>query len=200
MFSFFYNKMTEASNYYVDWSRASALLKSGNHRYTAQEIMVRGFIVGVTGVAAYLGAYLNDEKNSPLSDLTVAIASGTLGMIISHIAVIAPMMKKRHGMQVEGDQFHKEIIAKIQLISPPISNECHHSINTVIESIFKMSVDHDKHVGASQLLGRRKNLLSKISASLDSDQFDPEFWKQDAASIIASLQEKPAHNYPKMRS
>lgn len=54
--------MTEKSKHYLDWSRTGELLFSGNHRYSSEELLVRGFIVFPIAASAYLGATRNNEK------------------------------------------------------------------------------------------------------------------------------------------
>lgn len=185
MFGLFSKKATEYSNHYIDWSRIGELFQSRNHRYSNGEILLRGCMIALTAVSAYLGAYMNNEEKTHCSTTMVSIAAGALGFSVIHAAVILPLIKKRYEMNKECEKLVNEIEFKIA--KSDVLTLKYDAIHSVIQSVLELSLTDQAHGRASQTWGRRKNLLSKISAALDDHQMNAEFWKDDANAIIHKL-------------
>src|SRR3990167_9986806 len=113
MFGHTYKVLTEASNHYVDWSRTGELVTSETHHYNQRELLVRGAMAAVVAAHAILGAYLNNPEKTGCGDLTIALASGVLGLAVAHVPVIYGLIKKRYDMSVDCDEIAARINKKL---------------------------------------------------------------------------------------
>jgi hypothetical protein len=186
MFGLFAKKLTEYSNHYLDWSRIGELLKSGTHRYSKEELKVRGSIIAFTAVSAFLGAYFNDKEKTRCANLTVALAAGLLGFTVSHTVALYPLIKKRLEMKQDCLRLMKEIEIKMKN-STSLSQAERHSIQAVLEGIITLSLSDTQHSKASQTWGRRKHLLTKVSEHLDRESYGNSLWQGNVAAIIEKL-------------
>ena len=162
MYGFFTNKLTALSNNYIDWSRAAELIASGNHRYTHEQILIRSAIVATTAVSGFLGAYYNDSKKTQCSDLTIAIATSTLGFLLSHAYVAVPLINKRRKISQECD----ELIDEIKEKAKGITTISHDALNQLLDKIVTLSLADEKAARASQTWGYRKRLLTNLNKGL----------------------------------
>lgn len=157
------NTLTKLSNNYVDWSRTGDLFFSGLHRYNIKQTAVRAAMLITTATAAYLGAALNNPAKTNQSDIVMAVAAGMLGMIVSHIFVIAPLIHKRYAQNQACKKLIDDIYHSIQENPGAISVE---TVKDVIESILNHTLQDDKHSNASMTWGLRRRMLSTFDALL----------------------------------
>lgn len=186
MFRFVTHKMTALSNNYVDWSRSADLLRSGNFKYNAEQVLVRGAMVFTTAVSAYLGAYFNDQEKTNCSNTTAAIAAGALGLLVSHVYVVAPLVYKRYKASQECKQLVEEIKENaIPGLSDPI--------NKVIDDILKLTLATENRSNASLTWGHRKRLLNNLLNGLVNEDVHliAALNTGDAESIMRVIENEP---------
>lgn len=177
MFGRYGKSLTEASAHYLDWSRTAELLLSASHRYSADEIINRCFIIVCTVVPAYVTHLRNEKKES--ASIALSVLAGFTGFSISHLIVLVPLIKKRHAMKLACN----EIIKKIEAL-PNFQKNCS-KINAVINFVNHLSLSDDSHGRASETLGTRKNILLKIFTELNQPFFNKGFWHQEVNEIIS---------------
>ena len=187
MFGHVYKWLTEASNHYVDWSRVGELLASSTHRYSRDELKVRGGIAACAVASGLVGAYLNDEEKTHYADLTLAMASGLLGFVVSHVVVIYPLIKKRIDMRNTCVALVEKIGRQVEDLDVDVRELCRASVNEVIQSIDTLSLSNDKRANASLTWGARKTLFRRLSDKLAEEDYDARFWQQSPANIMAKL-------------
>lgn len=182
MFSFFSPKLTTLSNHYVDWSRIGSLLRSGNHRYSTQEILTRGAIVSFTAASAFLGYYVNQSKKTGYSGASAALTAGLAGFVISHAFVIAPLIKKRLEISNKCTAKKNEILTKLPLIN---NKSIEALVVGVIDHIGKFSLSDKEHHRASETWGKRLSLLTQVNDSflLPREEFST-FWTGNIDSMM----------------
>lgn len=160
------NTLTTASNNLIDFSRTGDIFFSGRHHYSMKEIAVRTSMMITTATAAYLGAALNDPEKTNQSDLAMAIAGGLLGLVVSHIFVIAPLIHKRYTQNQACialvDGIYRFIHDNPDLIIALAT------VTDVIESILNLNSQTDEHAHASKTWGMRKRLLTNFDTLLKS--------------------------------
>ncbi|MDR3477273.1 MAG: hypothetical protein P4M14_04505 [Gammaproteobacteria bacterium] len=179
MFGFFSKKMTEHSHHYLDWSRVGELLRVGNHRYSQDEIIMRGGIIACTALSAFLAGYFNNPEKTNCSTSTLSIIGGVFGFTLSHAIVIYPLIKKRREMSTD---CHNTVNAIHKMDMPH-----QEKIQAVITHILNLSLSNDKHSNASQTWGRRKYLLNKLHEQLKDQQTPLDFNYDSIEEIVAKL-------------
>jgi hypothetical protein len=184
MWGFFSQRLTEFSNHYVDWSRIGELLKSGTHRYSKEELIVRGEIIAFTAASAFLGDHLNNPEKTGCTDLTISIAAGVIGFVVSHTVAISYLMSKRHEMSKECARLVTEIKVKMQEMQPPLSQLDYRSLNELIIDIQEVSLSDKSHSRASQTWGYRKNLLAEVSNSFHQNEIAEVILQKGKISAI----------------
>lgn len=186
MFGFFAKVATEYSNHFIDWSRVAELIYENNHHYTREQLIVRGAIIGITAVSAFLGAYMNDEEQSNHSSLTIGLAAGTLGFALSHTVIaVLPLMKKRLQIRQECENIINDIELKIK--TTETLQPYHDAIHNVVKTIMAISLSDEHHARASQTWGRRKHLLQQLSFVLEDNQLHNVLSQKDANEIVQTL-------------
>jgi hypothetical protein len=181
MFRLFSKNLTEYTHHYIDWSRIGNLVASGNHRYSAHELLVRGSVIACVATSAYVAAHFNNAEKTGCSTLVAAIAGGALGFVASHAVVIYPLVKKRCEMSKECKQLVAEIEGKMHSLSS-LEQE---TIDAVVAKIQVMSLSDDVHAKASQTWGKRKTLLSMVSEKLNA--YHTTDWHGSVDSITDTL-------------
>lgn len=172
MFGHVYKRATEWSNHYLDWSRFGELLVSDHHKYSRDEILIRGVMIGCGTVSAMLGYYYNDKEKTQCADLTFAVISGFVGFTISHIIAISPLILKRLQMQWACDDYIAQIHTKLDKKVPPVSAEGLAIVKGVIDKIYALSLSNDKHANASLTWGERKRLFGVLCEYIDDSEFN----------------------------
>ena|SRR3990167_6849624 len=195
MFGHMHKPLTEYSNHYVDWSRVGELLGSGAHRYSHDELLVRGGIIAFTAASAMLGAYLNDETKTGYGGLAIVVASGLLGFFVSHAVAIYPLVSKRMAMRQECDNIEASIHRKIDEMSASLSSDDRQLIQAVIDRIKTFSLTTDQRGNASQTWGTRKRLLGNFAECLDESHVASGFWAQKPSDIFDVLSMTVADNH-----
>lgn len=170
--------LTEASRHYLDWSRTAELLLSATHRYSADEIIARGFILICTVVPAYLASKRSEQRSASIA---LSLAAGFTGFSISHMLVLIPLIKKRRAMKLECDALIENIKKQPNFIKADAK------LTEVVQAIMSHSLSDDKHGRASQTWGERRGLLTNLLAELTQSRFDPSFWEGEAKDIVKSL-------------
>ncbi len=165
MFGHTFKVLTEASNHYVDFSRAGELVASKTHRYNQSEILTRGAMGVFAIAAAIVGGYLNNSEKTGRSDLTIAAACGILGLAIAHIPIIYPLIKKRFDMSVDCDEIAARIHAKLDACHA--SQELRDDVDQQIQAILCKSLSNDEHANASLTWGTRKSMLTQLEQQID---------------------------------
>ncbi len=160
--SFFSNKLTSLSNNYIDWSRTADLFRSRNHNYSTEQVVVRSAMILTTAASAFLGAYKNDEEKTHYSNTTMAIAAGTVGLALSHIFVVAPLIYKRYKMSADC----KELVNEINNKARELPDITIHSLHILIDRILNFTLADEKRSNASLTWGRRKSLLNNLNTEL----------------------------------
>jgi hypothetical protein len=191
MFRLFSKSLTERTHHYIDWSRIGNLVASGNHRYGAQELLVRASIIACIATSAYVAAHFNNEEKTGCSTLVAAIAGGAFGFVASHTVVIYPLVKKRCDMSKECKQLVAEIEEKIHSL-PSSEQNFKVMIDAVLEKIQVMSLSDDVHAKASQTWGKRKTLLLMVCEKLNA--YDSKDWQGNVDTITATLLKDSGHN------
>lgn len=158
MFSSFTNTLTSLSNDYIDWSRTADLFRSASHRYTTEQIAVRGAMIFTTALSGFLGAYYNDQEKTNVSNITASIVMGTLGLIVSHVYVVAPLVYKRYKV---GQDCHRLINEIKDKVDSDILDE-------VLNTIMSKSMATQTRSNSSQTWGRRKTLLTNLNNALEA--------------------------------
>ena len=197
MFSFFSKNATNVTNHYIDWSRIGNLLRSGNHRYSTEEILTRSAIVSFTAASAFLGHYFNDSEKTNYSDKSAALVCGLVGFIVSHAFVIAPLIKKRCDISRQCGIIKNDITRKLSLTeNKPFAS----LIIAVIDRINTLSLGDEKQTRASETWGRRLSLLTQVqeSFSLNQDEF-PMFWMGSIDSLMEKLSNNRSNQYYRPR-
>jgi hypothetical protein len=190
MFSFFANKLTEYTNHYIDWSRSAELLQSGRPGYNKEELLRQGILVLSTAMSAFLGAYFNDEEKTQCSNLTLSIAAGVLGCVVSHLIVIAPLIKKRYAMSKDCDQLAKTIELQLKNNQPAMSQQDRDTIHSMIKWISEKSLSDNQHARASQTWGTRRSLLSNLSKHLAESNVDVRLVKENLELSLEAREHK----------
>jgi hypothetical protein len=177
-----FNKFTEYSNHYIDWSRIGELWASKSHQYSTRQLLDRGIIVAFTAVCGYLGNYYNEEEYSGCSNTAVTLATSLLGFTVSHAVIIIPLIQKRYAMQQECTQYR---LAIEQIIAEP---DCTYrkEVGALMEIIMNTSLGDAKHAKASETWGHRKNTLKAVLYTCTNSK-DPEFWKREPSLILDDL-------------
>lgn len=185
MFGFF-NRLTYASNNYIDWSRIGELIKSGKHKYSNEEILTRSAIVATTALSGYLAMYFNDK--SYCSNVTMAIAGGTLGFIVSHSIVIVPLVYKRY----KASQECNELAAQIKVQGSDFKSHTQETIQETIHSILNLSMATTERSNASMTWGHRKMLLKRFHQGLldENDNLLTALDQGDPQKVIQLIENK----------
>ncbi len=178
MFRLFTKKLTEYSNHYIDWSRAAELVLSGDHHYSKDEIIVRGKIIVLTAVSAYVGASLNESNKTHCSNVSMAMISAVLGFIFWHaIIAVYPLYYKRRELKKDCDRLIQEINKKLDDNLMHISQASKDNIKQIIlKEIMKLSLSDQNHGNASKTWGRRQSLLFELNDRLSPEYFNEAEW------------------------
>jgi len=192
MFSFFANKLTAASNNYIDWSRTAELLFSKHHRYSMEEIAIRGAMVCTTAVFAFLGNQYNDEEKTGCSNTTLTLAAGTLGLAVSHVFIVGPLAYKRYKINVEC----KKLINEIHLKAKELSDFSMPSLEIVLHRILASSLADENRSNATLTWSRRKTLLTNLKKAIEinDEKLLFLFRINDIEKIVEQLEIPPSHN------
>ncbi len=168
MFGRLHQPMSSFFNYYLDFSRVGELVAANRHRYSNQEIAVRGGIVAATVASGLLGAYLNNPEKSGWGDFTLAAASALLGFVVSHTVVIVPLIQKRMKRASECEKIINEIRETMDHAGFSPSKKA--DVNQHIQVIMNTTLSDDRHSHASQTWGNRQRLLRELQASLINEK------------------------------
>jgi len=189
MFSLFRSKLTEASNYLIDWSRSSELLFSKSHHYNRNELMVRSGIIASAAGIGFLGAYLNNKEKTHCSNLTMGILSSLIAFSISHTVIVFPLINKRYKLNKDCSDLVLQIQGKVAELSAQNDMEViSYLINTSIDKVFKLSLSDEHHDRATETWGLRKNLLTAIKDSLNQDyNAIQKFWYEEKNNMLEKL-------------
>ena len=150
-----YNRMTAACNYYLDWSNVAVLFKSGTHRYSREQLLVRGGMISFATLTGFLGYYFNDSKKTNCSSLTLAIATSFAGFLLSHTVALYPLVTKRRGMADDCQATINAIRTSLKTLSPEKAQHFENEISIIMTS----TQSDEKHSNATQTWGSRKRLL-----------------------------------------
>jgi uncharacterized protein YaaR (DUF327 family) len=198
------NTLTSWSNYYIDWSRVGELLKQGTHRYTVNELIQRGIILAGTGAGAYLGYTYTNQQNSNIMSGLYSMSGCFVGFVVSHLAVISPLIYKRYQTSQDCAKAQKEILNSLQDLkaSSPNNetiNHLIHIISTHVETIMTMNFSTEKRANASLTWGKRRTYLTHLEDKLQQDVAElnkgsidlldeiEQFWSQETSALIDNL-------------
>jgi len=185
------SSLTAISNHYIDWTRVGELLQSGTHRYSKEELVPRGMIIGTIATSAFLGSHFNNVKYTRCSSLVVAIAAGVLGFVVSHYLVIRPLINKRKEISAACTKLKNDIEAYATTNNLPFRD----ALDKTIQKIMRLSLTDEQAGRASQTWGKRLRLLKNLFETLQSNVTD-DFWKQETSDIIDALENKEQYNGP----
>ncbi len=168
------NTLTAQSQYYLDWSRVGGLIASGQHRYTWQQLAQRGLVVAAMAYGAYEGYHYAGEEESGFTSSLYSMAGCFVGFVVSHIAVIVPLIYKRHQMSQHCHAAEKTILSLLNELQEIGQNSEHISALTqqialIVDATMSLNLSDDKQARASQTWGRRKALMDNIVEKLDND-------------------------------
>lgn len=197
------NTLTAYSNHLIDWSRVGELLSSGTHRYTLKELAIRGVILGTTAVGGYQGYQWTDEGFG-LNSCLYSMAGCFIGFVVSHTAIIAPLILKRYQMSQACQSHEVEALNALTLIKHlhpqhEVVNKMMSNVSEKIKMTKELTFSDDKHARASQTLGTRKTLMAKIACQINDDlntllKADEQtikkiaaFWSQPADAFFKAL-------------
>jgi len=139
--------LNRLSNNLIDWNRVGELLRSGRHRYSTHEIVVRTGIVVSTLMGTYLGTRLLKRFN--MNCWLAYLSSFLLSFSVSHAIAISPLVKKRLDMRSDIDVLILEIR---ELCYPGLSE----NIEDLITRICKLEA---KNNASSATLGRNSSMM-----------------------------------------
>ena len=166
------------SNYLIDWNRPGSLF-FGNHRYSSQELLERGFVIAMTATGGFLK--WNNSNNGGFTPLACGAA---LGFLISHSITMSPLIYKRLEAQwacdTLQDKINLKLIAKKEDVRLLVSN----TVATVLQQTHSTS--------PSAVWGRRKRLLTNLLEWLNDSQISLEKLTDTlkSADIINHLDKK----------
>lgn len=184
MLGLFTKKLTESFNHFVDWSRAANLIRTGNHRYSKDELIARGSIVALTAVFAYVGANLNKSEITGCSDTTMMMISAIVGAVLSHhVIAVRPLYLKRLEISKDCERLSNEIMQKLENNEINMSLVCKAHIEEELHRIQHLSLSNETHGNASQTWGRRQRLLSELNEKLIPEKFNEADWVGVSAKL-----------------
>ncbi len=193
MFGHYAKTMTESSGHYLDWSRTGELLLSAAHRYSCDELLVRGFIVASIAISAYLGAAQNNEEKTHCSSLTMSFAAGLTGFVVSHAIVLIPLVKKRYEMSMECQRIADEIKKTTsQLLYAK-------EVAALVDHISRLSLSDEQHGNASMTWGTRRRCLLQLVVTITEKCADNDFWRGTPEQLMAKLEGNTANTAPRLR-
>ena|SRR3990167_7664761 len=166
------NQLTSWSEHYIDWSRVGELLNSGHHHYSIKELAERGLIIASMGYGTYYGYHYSEDLDASFKPYLYSMAGCFIGFVISHTAVIAPLILKRTQMsaqcfELQTQMFHH--LQSLKVIDNDKINLLIEKISTLIASTITLNLSDDKHARASQTWGRRLSLMRHIAEKLKKD-------------------------------
>ena len=151
--------ITACSDYLIDGRRIGNLIVS-NHRYSAQELLQRGLIITCTAVAGFLEQRRQDDyRVGPF------VLGASLGFVLSHGIVIAPLVYKRWSIKNECSSEVAEI--RDLLVLKPAQQKA--QVDLMIKEIM-----HLEGKSASAVWGKRLRLLQVLKDYASSAKYDPE--------------------------
>lgn len=153
------NRLTQASDNLIDWSRTAEFLREGGH-YNRHQLAVRGGMLLTTLLAAWCGHHFNQENQTHCSDMTATLMAGTVGLALAHLPVVVPLFQKRYQARAACRQLIAEIEKNTG--SQPESTE---QIRRILET--DCATEH--HAKASQTWGLRKGQLEAMRDQKDQD-------------------------------
>lgn len=191
MFEFFTKRLTEASGYMIDWSRATdiVLFKSSSLQTIAQRSAIAVFVAA----CGFLATSLKRPNNSSAGSSAALMITGVVvGLVVAHIPVVYPRYSKRAHMREQCKQYSDQIR---QTFSSADNVELVAALEKVISAIMAYSVTHKSAAEASETWGHRLSLLKKMKQHLHN--ITPEeclrfYTAGDVASILLALNEMPA--------
>jgi hypothetical protein len=160
----FLNKKTD---YLINWNRVGNLLFS-NHRYSPQELIVRGFVVTCTAAGGFL-AWNNSEKGGAMPFLLGASLAWTL----AHAVVISPLVYKR----LKAKWGCKE---HIKSINDQLNEQDNDFTQLVYQTIDKI-LSHASEKSPSAVWGKRERLLNNLQRWIE---------EQDSSILSDVLKDK----------
>jgi hypothetical protein len=161
-----FKKLTHSSDHLIDWTRTGELLTSDKHKYSKEEIMIRGSIVLATAFSALLGYYAHKNKNSR-TKMTASVAYGLCAFIITHGIAIIPVVHKRYELREECENLKKQIRHKANELA--ILSE---SIEKLLGFISEVNLENGYRANASQTWGHRKVLLQNLYSRLEEGNLE----------------------------
>ena len=163
------------SNNFIDWTRSADLINT-SHRYTSQELLIRGGMILCTFVSGALGVYLSDREHSTCSETAMVAAGSTLaGLIASHTLVLIPLISKRCKVSNECKKLVEEI--RDILDKTDATDEVKQSTEFEINKILSSVQSKNDRANASKTWGARKRELQDLKGKL-SDSSSLSFKKK----------------------
>lgn len=168
------NNLTRLSGHLIDWSRVGELIASGKHRYSTSEIIQRSAIGAATGLAGYVGYWLSETEESGLTRGLYTMSGVFIGFVVSHALVIAPLVYKRYQIGQDCQHVKDTILQQLQGLKGEWPNDetitqLIITVSKAINIVMATNLADEQHARASQTLGRRRTLLTKISDKLTTD-------------------------------
>ena len=146
--------MNKTFNYFIDFTRIGELVRSGRHRYSLKEIIVRFIIVTAT-----LSTFAYQRCINP-----IVIMQSILCFSISHGIIILPLIMKRYHTYLFCTNTIKEL-KRTQCKCHELPKESEVQLCEIcskINTIMDAAATNDK---ASSTWGMRKRLLVELKMS-----------------------------------
>ena len=186
---FFFKKLTEYSNHYLDWSQTAALLRSGHH-YSRDQLMARARITGFAVASGLLAAYFNDSERTDCSHLTLFLMMAVLGGVLSHTFETFSLWGRRIQISRDCSALQKDILQQFLVRCKEMDQlyVINGILHETIETIMNISLSDNEHGRATQTWGFRQFLLKEVRKSFDKAPADIlAFWQDDLDNIFEKL-------------
>lgn len=179
MFTFFAKKMTHYSGYLLDWSNFAVLARSSTHRYSNEQIIVRGIMATFSAASGLIAAHYNDEERTGCSDITVGLTLAMVALCVAHPIAMIPVITKRYLMKKDAN----DLIEQIENQFPSDSDQ-DKLIRQVAKTLGNSTLPNDK-AKASQTLGARKRWLTTLRDLLIHSEDLSHFTNKTEGEIVS---------------
>lgn len=158
----FFKKLTQTSDYLVDWSMPLDQLLNPNFHYSKQSLIRHGKVLAYITTAGFLAAWANNPEKTHCPSIIIGLVSALGALPLTHIDIIYPMYQKRVKIKDDCDNIKKQILSNIDPQKTDHYNE-------LISDIYSLTVER---ATATWLL-RRKKLTDLLDTVMNNSE--PEY-------------------------
>lgn len=146
----------------LDWNRVGQLLISAKHRYSGEEVRIRGMMVAAVCLGTVIGGFTLIKLFGSNKYMAYA-GSALISFIITHAVALERIVAKRIQMKSEIAQLQGELyIFKCDYLRDELAEIVEKLTNKITEI-------ESKNNASSETLGMRKRLLTTLLSSLRKD-------------------------------